>query len=214
MSQDKQIKIVPEKKERLYFKVYLDMWENDLLTPDERYVYLALKRYADVRTGEGVVYPTIEDICKKVGRKRNAVSRYLRSLQKKGIIEIKRRGFTQSNMYVIKDRPDMWRSQTIEELQTAAVETTEEKAIRYLRSIGYTDFIKEKEPDSFAKPTTAATKSSTYSKNSSDNKNTSNHSKSQGQKPKNAFHNFEQREYDYDDLENRLTGKTRNKQGG
>lgn len=209
MSQNKQIKIQPEKKERLYFRVYLDMWDNDLLTPDERYVYLVLKRYADVRTGQGVVYPTIEDICKKVGRTRKTVSKHLKSLQKKGIIEIKRRGFTQSNLYVIKDRPDMWKAQTIEELRTAAVETELERSIRIIEAAGgRVDFReKEKEPDSIAKPTKATKESSTYSKNPITNP-TGYKKKSQDNKQKNKFHNFDQRDYEpdfYDNVQNYMT---------
>jgi DNA-binding transcriptional ArsR family regulator len=211
---DEKMRIVPEKRERLYFKVYLDMWDNDLLSPVERYVYLTLKRYADVRTGEGMVYPTIEDICKKVGKNRKTVSKYLKSLQDKGVIEIRRRGQGKNNLYVIKDRSSMWKSETVEELQAAAEETALDKAIRLVESAGgkvsFPD--KEKAPKPNAKPTTAADGLGAKS-NKPINNPTGNYSKSQGRKPKNqknSFHNCEQRDYGngfYDALEQRLTGK-------
>ena len=187
-----QNRVVSDQKERLFFKVHLDMWDSDLLSPGERFVFLALKRYADVRVGEGEVFPTVEEICKKVGMAENTVRKHLRSLKNKGIIDIKRRGLSKSNLYVIRDKAKMWKSSNVEELQTVAKETREEEAIRYLQEKGYTITKKEKESGLFAKNTNTT--------NKPDSKTT--YTKSKGQKGKsqgkpNKFHNFDQSHFYY-----------------
>ena len=96
----------------------------------------------------------------------------------------------------------MWKAQTIEDMQTAAVETTEEKAIRYLQEKGYVITKKEKESGLFA--------NNTNTTNKPDSATT--YTKSKGQKEKsqdrpNKFHNFDQRNYDYDAIEKALLSR-------
>lgn len=204
MREDKII-VQSANKERCFTKCYHDFMDCTLLTGEEKIIFLILKRFLDVRTDQGDVFPSLETVCRLSGMTEKTVRKHIKSLQKKGVVTVKRRGLTKSNLYVINDRKDMWKAQTIEELQTVAVETTEEKAIRYLREKGYT-VTKEKELASFVKPTTATADTSTHSNNPMNNP-TGYKQKSQENKPKNSFHNFDQRNYDYDDLERKLTGK-------
>ena len=203
---DNRIEVIQGNQERRFLKCYLDFIDCDLLTGEEKIIFLILKRFLDVRADQGDVFPSLDTICRLSGMTEKTVRKHIKSLQKKGVVIVKRRGLTKSNLYVINDRRDMWKSQTIEELQTAAVETMEEKSIRYLRSIGYTDFIKEKESDQAGKPATVPTQSDTYSKNPINNP-TGYKKKSQDNKPKNSFHNFSQRDYDYDELERKLSNR-------
>lgn len=201
---DDKIKVQLVGKERHFTRCYHDFLDSGLLTGEEKIVFLLLKRFMDVRTDQGEVFPSIKTIQSLTRWGDKKVLRVIRSLQKKGIVSIQRRGLTKSNLYIIKDRADMWKSETIEELQAAAEETKEEQAIRYLRSIGYTEFIKENAPKPNARPTTAADGLGANQNNLVIN-STSNHSKSQDRK--NKFHNFDQRDYDYDEIEKRLTNR-------
>lgn len=204
MSNDR-IEVKQGNQERKFLKCYLDFIDCDLLTGEEKIIFLILKRFLDVRADQGDVFPSLETVCRLSGMTKNTVRKHIKSLQEKGVVTVKRRGLTKSNLYIINDRKDMWKAQTIEELQAAAVETAEEKAIRYLQSKGYT-VTKEKGLDRAGKPATVPTQSSTHS-NPSKNNPTFKLSKCQDRK--NAFHNFDQRSYDYDDLEKKLTNKGR-----
>lgn len=199
---DEKIKVQSGNRERHFVRCYHDFIDCDLLTGEEKIIFLILKRFLDVRADQGNVYPTLKTIQKMTSWGKNKVLRVMDSLQKKGVVVVKRRGLSRSNLYVINDKANMWKAQTIEEMQTAAVETAEEKAIRYLRSIGYTDFIKAERPAGAGEPTTAPDKADQSNKYPN-NKNTGYKDKSQYKT--NAFHNFEQRSYDYDELEKRLT---------
>lgn len=204
MSSEK-IEVKTSNHERRFVRCYLDFLDSELLTGEEKIIFLILKRFLDVRIDQGDVYPSLATVCRLSGMSEKTVRKHLKSLQKKGVVTVKRRGLNKTNLYLISDKRDMWKSQTIEELRMTAEETAEEKAVRYLRGLGYT-ITKEKEPDQVVKPTTATAKSGTHSNNHSNYKNTSSQKKSQA--TKNAFHNFEQRDYDYDELEKRLTGKS------
>lgn len=206
MSNDR-IEVRQGNQERRFLKCYLDFIDCDLLIGEEKIIFLILKRFLDVRADQGDVFPSLDTICRLSGMTRNTVRKHIRSLQKKGVVTVKRRGLTKSNLYVINDKKDMWKAQTIEEMQTAAEETGLDKAIRMIEAAGgmVTFPDKEKGPKPNAKPTKAADGLGTLQKNHLVNNPTGKTKKSQERK--NAFHNFDQRDYDYDDLEKKLAGR-------
>lgn len=217
MSRDR-IEVSQGNRERRFFKCYLDFIDCGLLTGEEKLVFLILKRFLDVKSDQGEVFPSLETIAKLTGMTEKTIRKHIKSLQKKGVVSIQRRGLTRSNLYIIKDKADMWKSQTIEELQTAAEETGLDKAIRMVEAAGgvITFPDKEKGLRSDAIPTKVATELSTHSKNHLVNNPTGKKGKSQDEKitfghtKKNGFHNFDQRDYDYDDLEKKLAGRRGN----
>lgn len=204
---DEKIKVQSESRERHFVRCYHDFIDCDLLTGEEKITFLILKRFLDIRADQGNVYPTLKTIQKMTRWGKNKVLRIMDSLQKKGVVIVKRRGLSRSNIYVINDKRDMWKSQTIEELQAAAEETGLEKAIRLIEAAGGQVSFPDKEKGLITdvKPTKATTDISTHSKNLCMDNPTVKKSKSQDRK--NAFHNFEQRSYDYDELEKRLTNR-------
>ena len=72
------------------------------LTPGERLTFAALANYAN---DGGCCWPSQETLAKSTGTTRETVNRHLKSLEKKGFLEIKHRkdkkGRT-SNLYAIK----------------------------------------------------------------------------------------------------------------
>lgn len=75
---------------------------SDLLTPGERLTFAALANYSNA---DGCCWPAQETIAKSTGSTRETVNRHLKSLEKKGFLEIKHRkdkGGRTSNLYSIK----------------------------------------------------------------------------------------------------------------
>ena len=127
--------------ERRYVKAYLDFLDCPLLSLEEKVIYLCLKKYLDFRSDNngspGEVYPSLKDIAGMTGSSLPTITKLIRSLADKGVIEKKVRGLNQTNVYVISDRSWMWKAQTLEELKCFARETEEERSVRVLKAAGF-----------------------------------------------------------------------------
>ncbi len=116
---EQKIEVVLEKNERLYTKNYHDFMDCELLNGEEKIIYLALKRFVNVKLDSGQAYPSIEKIQKITSWGNKKVIKYINSLVKKGIIEKEQQGLTKPNLYTIKDSQEMWKSKNLEELKNA-----------------------------------------------------------------------------------------------
>ena len=146
MDKSKILEVQLTTRERLYVKVYHDFLDCTLLNSDEKMLFIALKRSIDFRIDPNEktceVYPTMKTLCKITGKTRPTITKIIKSLQKKGIIKVTRRGLSKPNLYSISDNAEMWKAETIEELKEIANETELEKSIRIVESYGYV--VKEK----------------------------------------------------------------------
>ena len=134
--------------ERLYTRVYQDFLNTDLLTTEEKIMFIALKSFVDYRRDEDQVYPSMETLCRLTSMSRPRATRTISSLVKKGIVKKVRRGLTKTNLYVIADYAPMWKAADEEELKMYAetnIPYTTEDLIRELQRRGVM-LDKEKEP--------------------------------------------------------------------
>lgn len=156
--------------ERKFVKVYQDFLQNELLTAEEKIVFIVLKSFVNFSKDnggtQGEAYPTMETICKLSSLSRPRATRAINKLIEKKIVKKIRRGLTKSNIYMISDYATMWACDNLEDL-TAIAENegtkplTPEEHIAALEKMGYKVEIKEKEPTSApAKVTDVSTKSS------------------------------------------------------
>ena len=149
--------------------------DSTLLNGEEKIIFLSLKRFLDIRTDRGNIYPTIETIQKMTGWGKQKVINIIKNLIKKGVLKKIRQGLNKPNIYVIADEAEMWNAKNIDELKELAAESEIEKSIRILKANGYT-VTKEKEPVS--EPSKAHTQA-LNNNISSKNDNTSQSEKSQ-----------------------------------
>jgi predicted transcriptional regulator len=146
--------------ERLYTKCYHDFMDCTLLNGTEKIVFLALKRFLNIKNDSGEIYPTLEKICKMLEYSRPTVTKTINSLIKKGIIKKTRQGLNKPNKYILYDYPTMWGCGSIEDMQAIIKNdgekpTTPEKLIAELETMGYEVTIKAKEKESnTSQPTT------------------------------------------------------------
>jgi len=128
------------KPQREFVMVYQDFLNNGLLTTEEKMLYIALKSFVSYGTDSGKVFPSNETLQRITGMGENRVSRNLHSLEDKGIIKIKRRGLTKTNIYALEDSETMWKSETVEELKANSdvmIDATDQELIEELRRRGY-----------------------------------------------------------------------------
>lgn len=137
--------------ERYFTKCYHDFLDSSLLNGSEKIVFLALKRFLDVKKDKGDVFPSIQTICKITNFGETKVRSVINSLIKKGIVKKERQGLTKPNIYTISDTAQMWKCKTEDELKEAIKNTentlTLEDHIKELERMGYKVELKEKEPD-------------------------------------------------------------------
>lgn len=129
--------------ERLYSKMYHDFIDCTLLNGDEKLIYMVLKRFMDFRYDSGEAFPSIETLCRLTEKTRPTITKTIKSLQKKGVIEVVRRGLNKSNLYKLADHPNMWAAGDLNELKIAAQESEIDRSIRILQKAGY--FVTKKE---------------------------------------------------------------------
>lgn len=103
--------------ERQYVKVYQDFLHTELLSAEEKLVYIALKSFVAYGSDEGKVFPSVETLCKITSMSKPRVIRNIDSLIKRGVVKKKRRGVTKTNIYVLADNSVMWKSKTEDELK-------------------------------------------------------------------------------------------------
>ncbi len=134
---------------RLFVKVYRDFLTSGLLDGKEQIIFIHVKQYVNFTNDNGTVhdevYPTLATLAKNVKMTEKTVRTILRSLQRKGIIRIKRQGKNKPNIYEINDSAAMWKSENVEEMEEAVDEIEERRMVEALTAKGYY-ISKEKEP--------------------------------------------------------------------
>lgn len=150
---NKKIIVHLEKPERYYSRCYHDFMDCTLLSGEEKIIFLALKRFLDVKSDNGNVYPTIETIQEMTNWGNQKVVKYIKSLVKKGVVKKIRQGLSKPNIYILADYPTIWDCKSVEEMAAIADNQgvkplTPAEHIAELERMGYTVQIKEKESTS------------------------------------------------------------------
>lgn len=182
---NKEIIVQLASPERYFTKCYHDFIDCNLLNGEEKIIFLALKRFLDVKSDSGNVFPTIETIQSITGWGNQKVIKYINSLKKKGIVKKIRQGLNKPNIYILSDYPAMWTAESVEDMKKAADNKgvkplTPEEHIAELERMGYTVQIKEKEPETL-QADQSNNISSTQINNPDKNKDSTKEAKSQGE---------------------------------
>lgn len=148
--ENKGIIVQLAKPDRLFAKCYHDFLDCNLLNGEEKIMFLVLKRFLDIKSDNGNVFPTIETIQEMTGWGNQKITKYIDSLIKKGIIKKVRQGFTKPNIYILSDCPEMWICDNAEEIATITDNQdvkpiTAEEHIAELERMGYQVELKRKE---------------------------------------------------------------------
>ena len=180
----KEIIVQLASQERYYTKCYHDFMDCNLLNGEEKIVFLALKRFLDVKSEQGKVFPTIETIQDMTGWGNQKVVKYIKSLVKKGVVKKIRQALSKPNIYILADYPVMWTCDSVEDMAAVAENQgvkplTPAEHIAELERMGYTVQIKEKELVS--EPTKAHTQA-LDNQNFSKEQNTTDKPKSQAER--------------------------------
>lgn len=134
------------KPERTFTKTYTDFLDNEILSCEERMIFIVLRSFVDYAHDEaGTVYPTMETICRRAGMSRPRATRTINKLVSKGIVQKKRRGLTKSNVYTLIDSADIWKAESAEDMRQEAEKSDLQRHIEALEAAGYTVTKKEKE---------------------------------------------------------------------
>lgn len=141
----KPITVLPDvtnKPIRLYAKCYYDFLDCDILSGDEKILYMCFKRFINLgNDNEGCreenVFPSIQRIKRMTGWGNDRVNKGIKSLIKKGLISKKRNGLGKNNTYYITDKEDMFKAHTVEEMVELAQENEIDMYIRKIREAGY-----------------------------------------------------------------------------
>lgn len=180
----KEIIVQLASPERYYTKCYHDFMDCNLLNGEEKIVFLALKRFLDVKSEQGKVFPTIETIQDMTGWGNQKVVKYIKSLVKKGVVKKIRQGLSKPNIYILADYPTMWTCDTVEDMAAVADNQgvkplTPAEHIAELERMGYTVQIKEKGLET--EPTKAQNQAP-FNQNLSKEQNTTDKLKSQAER--------------------------------
>jgi len=179
----KKIIVQLANNERYYTKCYHDFIDCNLLNGEEKIIFLALKRFLDVKSDDGNVFPTIETIQEITGWGNQKVVKYIKNLEQKGVVKKIRQGLNKPNIYILSDYPEMWTCESIEDMIAVADNKgvkplTAAEHIAELERMGYKVEIKEKELEK-AVPAKVTADSSTLINKSSINKDSTNETESQ-----------------------------------
>lgn len=179
----KEIIVQLASPERYYTKCYHDFMDCNLLNGEEKIIFLALKRFLDVKSEQGKVFPTIETIQDMTGWGNQKVVKYIKSLVKKGVVKKIRQGLSKPNIYILSDYSTLWTCDTVEDMAAVADNQdvkplTPEQHIAELKRMGYTVQIKEKGLVS-TEPTKVTAETSTKNYNFCQLNNTLNMAESQ-----------------------------------
>lgn len=114
--------------------------ETDILSGNEKLVFMAIKRYID--SENKTAFPSLTTISKSSRLSKSTVHRTLKILEDKGIIKIEHRQIdkkgTTSNLYTVYDYKSMWSVNSSKEVKQAIIKEQEQEAIKLLKSKGYT----------------------------------------------------------------------------
>lgn len=180
---EKEIIVQLASPERYYTKCYHDFMDCNLLNGEEKIVFLALKRFLDVKSEQGKVFPTIETIQDMIGWGNQKVVKHIKSLVKKGVVKKIRQGLSKPNIYILSDYATMWTCDTVEDMAAVADNQgvkplTPEQHIAELERMGYKVEIKEKK---LASEPTKAHKQALDNQNFFKEQNTTDKPKSQAE---------------------------------
>lgn len=148
---DKTFRVQLSSPERQYVKVYKDFLQNEILSANEKLVFIALKSFVGYGSDDGQVYPGIETVCQLTSLSKSTVIRTIRTLTKKGIIQKERRGLTKTNLYVLTDNSTLWKSETVSEMEERSknrIDGTTEELLEELKRRGFEVITTKKEPSS------------------------------------------------------------------
>lgn len=148
--ENKKIKVQLANPERYFVKCYHDFIDCNLLTGEEKIVFLALKRFLNIKSDSGNVFPTVETIQEMTGWGKQKVINQIKNLEQKGIVKKIRQGLSKPNIYILSDYPAMWTCESIEDMAEIANNKgmkplTPAEHIVELERMGYKVEIKEKE---------------------------------------------------------------------
>lgn len=146
------IQVQLAKKERQYIKIYKDFFRCSLLDATEKLVYIGLKDFLNFTDDSGEVFPSLTTLAKHCSVNERTIRRTLQSLEAKGVIKKERRGLTKTNLYTLNDNPEMWRADTIEQMQAVAeskIELSTEEMLEELKRRGAIEIIDKKIEFSF-----------------------------------------------------------------
>ena len=161
----KQFQVILADPEREYVKVYKDFLNNQLLTVEEKMVFIALKSFVTYGQDSGKVFPSIETLCKLTSLSKPRATRTITSLEKKGVIKKTRRGLTKTNIYTLVDVSAMWGASTeegLKELSETKIQLSTEEMLAELERRGVITITKEKEPETL--PTDQSSNDSDHKK--------------------------------------------------
>ncbi len=160
-------KVKMKKPEREFVKVYKDFLRNQVLTAEEKIIYISLKYFVEYGKDEGEVYPSMETLCKLSSLSKPRATRTISSLIKKGVVKKTRRGLNKTNEYTLMDNCLMWASDTeekLKELASTEITFSTEELLEELQRRGAIEIVKEKVPET-SEPTKVPEASSTNKNN-------------------------------------------------
>ena len=121
---------------RPFTMIHNDFLDYEGLNSKEKLVMITLMRY------DGTAFPSIPKLSKKIGLSERTVRYALKSLEEKNFISRHPRytadGARMSNSYTITDDPDIWKSETSDELSEEISKQELEEMAELLRAAGYT----------------------------------------------------------------------------
>lgn len=129
--------------QRKFTMVYHDFLDSNILDGKEKIIYILLKRYLALGSDEGQVFPKVETLMEQCQMTRPTVTNIIKSLKKKGILQVKRRGLNKSNIYTLCDYADIWKCESKEEIAKAIDNYELAKATELLEKNGYEVIKKE-----------------------------------------------------------------------
>jgi len=146
---NKEIIVQLASPERLYGRYYFDFMDSKLLNGEEKIIFLALKRFLDVKSDNGKVFPSIESIQEITGWGNQKVVKYIKSLVKKGVVKKIRQGLSKPNIYILSDNAAMWACDNLKDVAAIVKNEgikplTPEEHIAALEKMGYKVEMKEK----------------------------------------------------------------------
>lgn len=129
--------------QRKFTMVYHDFLDSSILDGKEKIIYILLKRYLTLGSDEGKVFPKIQTLMEQSGMAKGTVTNIIKSLKKKGVLQVKRRGLNKSNIYTLYDYADIWKCESKEEITRVIDDYEVAKATELLQKNGYEVIKKE-----------------------------------------------------------------------
>lgn len=148
---EERIEVQLARSERRYVKIYNDFLRTEILSTEEKIMYIALKSFVNYNCDAGQIFPSMETLCQLTSMSRPRATRTITSLIKKGIVVKQRRGLTKSNLYTLYDNPAMWAAgseQEMRDLAESSIPLSSQEMIDELERRGAIKIVTQKEPES------------------------------------------------------------------